>query len=342
MKRKVLCSLQVVLVVATISAFALYRKAPSSKVEITSTLIMLGDLDGDNSWSSADQTLLNKVVAKPYAVDVLTRYKTDVNKNGRIDLEDLRVLAVLFAEADPYKAEAVSHDLGLSFPRPRELFIYLPDHDYLQPPLVLLPSNALEQLPLTFVRELYTRESAGAYERQLLDELRDELLRLAQIYLERRDSLTVAEQHYLETKLSDLEQLYQHGYFFELLLAVIGLVEDGETLHYADQDQFIRKVLFFRDDLREILNSTEMDSFNQGKATHPDIFRLIEQSLKTQLNIDLDLATLGPPRDFTRLENYLDRIEWQKQKNAVTEEHFKRLILYAQHDRRYLRTVSRT
>jgi hypothetical protein len=85
-----------------------------------------------------------------------------------------------------------------------------------------------------------------------------------------------------------------------------------------------------------------MAQFKAGQADHLAIYSQMESSLKARLNIELELAALDPPRDFTDPQNYLDRIEWQKHKSAVQEDHFKRLILYAQHDRRYLRAVSRT
>jgi hypothetical protein len=64
--------------------------------------------------------------------------------------------------------------------------------------------------------------------------------------------------------------------------------------------------------------------------------------LQNDLGIELELDELESPRDFLDLQNYLDRVEWQKYKSLTTEDQFKSLILFAQYDRRYLRSVSRT
>lgn len=60
------------------------------------------------------------------------------------------------------------------------------------------------------------------------------------------------------------------------------------------------------------------------------------------LGTALKLDELESPREYLDLQNYLDRVEWQKQKSLTTEGDFKSLILFAQYDRRYLRSVSRT
>jgi len=76
--------------------------------------------------------------------------------------------------------------------------------------------------------------------------------------------------------------------------------------------------------------------------TYLEIFKQIERHLNSDLGIDLDLKSLDPPRDFTNLQNYLDRAEWQTFKSKTTDDDFKLLVLYAQYDRRYLRSVSKT
>ncbi|MCM2265360.1 MAG: hypothetical protein NDI73_09235 [Desulfuromonadales bacterium] len=342
MKRKLLLFLLMILVGAVVAGIALFRRAPANSIQVTSTLIMLGDLNNDSQWTEADRTLLTRVIATPYSFDTLTRYKIDVNKNGRVDDEDLRILDLLCDNTDPYLAESKAREKDLPFPRPRELFAYLPSFDYVQPPVFLLDSQDLHQLPLSFANSLLTLQSSSHYEQQLLVELYDELSRLANIYAVRRDHLSPAEQNYLTVKLAQCEELYRQREFFELLLVTISLVEDGETLYYTRQEPFIQNLLFFRDDLRALLQSREMASFSRGETDYRTIYHQIEKALNNRLELEVDIASLGPPRDFTKLENYLDRLEWQKQKSAITEEQFKQLIRYAQHDRRYLRAVSRT
>ncbi|MBU2455672.1 MAG: hypothetical protein KJ668_20380, partial [Proteobacteria bacterium] len=62
----------------------------------------------------------------------------------------------------------------------------------------------------------------------------------------------------------------------------------------------------------------------------------------SDLDIALDLNSLSAPRDLSNLKNYIDRAEWQAFKSKTKRDDFKQLVLYAQYDRRYLRTVSKT
>lgn len=342
MKRKFLLVLLIVLMGMVVAGVSLFRNAPTNSVQVTSTLIMLGDLNNDHKWSEADRTVLARVLTAPYTFNTMTRYKVDVNKNGQVDEEDLRILDLLDNSSDPYLAESKARAQGLPFPRPRELFTYLSSFDYVQAPVFLVDNQNLHLLPLSFAASLRALQPDSAYERQLLAELHDELSRLADIYAVRRDRLSPVESDYLAAKLARCEELYRQREFFELLLVTIGLVEDGETLYYARQDPFIQKILFFRDDLRTLLQSKEMATFTSGETDYRTIYHEIEKALNYRLGLAVDIASLEPPRDFSKLENYLDRIEWQKQKNAISEEQFKQLIRYAQHDRRYLRAVSRT
>ena len=137
-------------------------------------------------------------------------------------------------------------------------------------------------------------------------------------------------------------ELYKQNDHYDLLLNLISLVEDAETLTITTQTDFITKLLYFRDNLKTILISDLFISYNQGQVKYIEIFKKIESFLKSDLEISLDLDTLSSPRDFSNLQNYLDRAEWQSYKSSTKEVNFKQLILYAQYDRRYLRTVSQT
>jgi len=342
LKNIVIVTLIALLGLAGIAVVSMYKKAPANKVGVTSTLVMLGDFDNDRSWSPLDGKILEKLIKAPYSFSNFTRYQADINRNGRIEAEDLFMLKTLFAQPDPYLAADNAKLNGQPFPRPRELFVYLPEQEYVQPPLLLLEDKSAANLPATFIEPLFLYQTASGYEAQLLDEIRDELTRLGQIYALRKDSLVPAESSYLSRKLLECEELFNSKQFYPLLLVLIGLVEDGETTYYAQQDDFIKEILFFRDDLRKLIESPLMDQFARGEIDKQEIYLQIETALKARLDIKLELATLDPPRDFSDVQNYLDRIEWQKNKSDVKEEHFKKLILYAQHDRRYLRAVSRT
>ncbi len=72
------------------------------------------------------------------------------------------------------------------------------------------------------------------------------------------------------------------------------------------------------------------------------MLKVVSGHLQTDLGLAYNFETLGPPRNLSRLENYVQRAEWQYYKSTAWEEDFRRLVAYAQHDPRYLRAVSRT
>jgi len=98
----------------------------------------------------------------------------------------------------------------------------------------------------------------------------------------------------------------------------------------------------FRDHLREVQSSLLMADFTAGRRDWRAVLSVVSGHLRADLGLAYDFETLGPPRDVTHLENYLQRSEWQYYKTSAREADFRALIGWAQHDPRYLRAVSRT
>lgn len=331
------------LIVAAGFLFLCYRRLlPVYRVSYHSDLVMLGDFNGDHQWSDTDRGTLWPILANPYAHEPLESIKIDLNKNGILDSEDLEFLERLFKNGDPYKAESQAIQEGKPFPRPRELYRYFSSQDYLNRPLNMLPYPGFEESPLDCLRKEVPQQNESPYQRQLLMEIRDEAIRFDLAYRMRRNGLSETEKSYAQRKINSCDQLYAEGRNFEVLLELIGLVEDAETLTTRGQDPFVAKTLFFRDHLRELLVSSTFADYQMGHRPLDDILKEIEGYLKADLGMDLKLRTLGPPRDLKHLENYLSRAEWQYYKMRTKTGHFEQLIRFAQHDRRYLRAVSRT
>jgi len=143
-------------------------------------------------------------------------------------------------------------------------------------------------------------------------------------------------------KLARAKSLYRAGERYELLLALMELVEDAETLTERGQPAVPVKMLAFRDHLREVLGSKLYADFKSGKEDWRAILKVVSGHLKVDLGLVYDFGKLGPPRNVTHLENYLQRTEWQYYKSTTRKEDFIALIGYAQHDPRYLRAVART
>lgn len=331
-----------VILVAVAAMAGAYFYLPVNRVDISSELIMLGDLNHDNRWDAKDRAALNAVLVDPFRADGLTLLKMDLNRNGMIDSEDRVFLETIYDDADPYRAEQRAKAKGAPFPRPRELFKYLPTYEYAQRPLFLLAYDAVDTAPLSFLRELTGSRSTASYQEQLLLEIYDEALRFSRAYAIRANHLTELERRYVARKIRHCETLFSEKAYHELLLELISLVEDAETLTTQTQSEFIRQLLFFRDKLRDLLVSEAYRSFEAGDLPHQDILKRIEADLKSVLGINVELDALPPPRDYKDLANYLDRAEWQAYKSKTRAEDFKKLVLYAQYDRRYLRAVSRT
>ena len=332
----------ILLALIVAGATAIYFYLPVKRFDVTSELIMLGDLNGDRQWDQEDETHLAAVLDAPFQWDNLSLQKIDVNRNDAIDPEDLFILDLLYRFNDPYAALDGARAEGHPFPRPRELFKYLPRTEYISRPVFLLNRPVAETSPLEFLRALDLNDQTDPYQRHLLREIYDEALRFTYAWRQREPDLTEIERIHAASKIAVCESQFETGRFFELLLQLTALVEDAETLTVVGQSDFIRQILYFRESLQKLLISEEFDEFTRGERSHERIFEMIEESLYSDLGIELDLDELEPPRDFLDLQNYLDRVEWQKYKSTATEDQFKKLILFAQYDRRYLRSVSRT
>lgn len=332
----------VVFFLMAIGAVAIYWFLPVQRVDVSSELIMLGDLNGDRAWNGQDEVQLAAVLEHPFSVTADVLHTIDVNRNDAIDSGDLSILGQLYRVGDPYAALEQARGAESSYPRPRELFKYLPRTEYVSRPVFSLPHPVIERSPLGFLRSFTTSDEAMPYERRLLQEIYDEALRFSFAWERREPDLTEIEFEYAASKLAICDELFEEGRLYDLLLLLVGLVEDAETLSVTSQSNFIRQILFFRDHLQDTIVSEAFRSFEEGASTHEPVFEEIEHSLRSDLGIEIKLDELDSPRGFLDLQNYLDRAEWQKNKSLTSEDEFKSLILFAQYDRRYLRSVSRT
>ncbi len=327
---------------ALVLAFGVRWLLPIYRVGYRSELVMLGDFNGDHRWDSEDRKLLQALLADPFQRTPKECAKADVNKDGRLDSEDLAILDRLFAAGDPYAAETQAIDAGKPFPRPRELYRYVSPQEYVNRPLFALPYDGAKRSPLDCLSQSDTRDADTPYARQLSAEIYNEAVRFELAYQVRLAGLTEVELDYSRKKLALCNSLFAEGRNYELLLELIGLVEDAETLTARGQDAFVAKALFCRDHLRDLLTSPQYAEFQAGRVPAPEILHEIERVLKQDLALTVVLENLGPPRDLKHLKNYLSRTQWQYYKSRSRTEQFEQLIHFAQHDRRYLRAVART
>lgn len=330
------------LALLTATFFAYRQLLPIYRVRLRSELIMLGDMDGDNAWTTADRAAWDEVRKDPYRRSALDGLRMDVNGDGALDPEDLAILDQLIQSPDPYAAEARAIQANQPFPRPRELYRYLSEQDYLNRPVFALPYDDAATSPLLCLREEGARGHISPYARKLAVEIRDEAIRFDRAYRRRLPSLTEVERTYAQRKIDTCNRLHTAGRGYELLLKLMGLVEDAETLTTRGQDPFVSHLLFFRDHLRGILASPAYGEFQAGTLPLAVILAEVEKDLKADLGMEVSFAELGPPRGLNDLKNYLSRAEWQYYKSRTSAERFERLIRFAQHDRRYLRAVART
>jgi hypothetical protein len=316
---------------------------PIHRIEIRSELIMLGDLDGDRRWTASDLTALDLILKDPFAAPDGIARRIDMNQNGLIDEEDLSILRALAASAgDPYAAEETARSKGTPFPRPRELYRYVSVAEYLPRPLWALPYPLAADSVLDWLASLRPPVSTSSYAEALAAAVYAEAVRFDQAWRKRQPRLLLIEREYAARKLARVKTLYQAGEQYELLLALMELVEDAETLTERNQPEFPLKLLVFRDHLREVLGSPLYAEFKSARQDWRAVLKRVSGHIQTDLGLTYDFETLGPPRNLSHLENYLQRAEWQYYKSTTHEEDFRALIAYAQHDPRYLRAVSRT
>ncbi len=117
--------------VLAVAGYGYWKLAvPEHRVAIRSELVMLGDLDGDHRWTQGDVKVLDAFLADPFSTPGALAWRVDLNQNGLIDEEDVRILhALVSAKGDPYAADASVAGRG-AFPRPRELYRYLSVAEY--------------------------------------------------------------------------------------------------------------------------------------------------------------------------------------------------------------------
>lgn len=333
---------------AAIAAFGLgyaYWKLaiPTQRIELRSELVMLGDLDGDDRWSTADTALLEGALREPFSIPVDLACRIDLNRNSLIDSEDVAILERLVAAGgDPYLAESEARSRKQPFPRPRELYQYFSLDEYRARPLFALPYPGQADSVLDWLVSVPPPVATGSYADTLDAEIYSEAIRFDRAWRAREKGLLPLEREYAATKLARAKALFDAGEKYELLLALIELVEDAETLTVRNQPELPLKLLTLRDHLREVLASAEYAKLEAGTSDWRPVLALVSRHLKSDLGVSYDFETLGSPRNATDLESYLQRAEWQYYKSTTTEADFVALVAFAQHDPRYLRAVSRT
>jgi len=330
----------VFLLILTIGITGTILYLPTNRVKIDSELLMLGDLNNDNQWDEKDIDELNSILQNPFMKNRLLQYKVDINQNALFDDEDILFLKHLCNYKNPYFAHEKIQDI--IFPQPRELYRYLPKYEYIQQPLFSIKHDIIHKSPFSFLQSIKNQDESSYYSAEIFKEIYNEAIRFTFALEMRKKELTDIEHDYMEHKIQICEELFKEKQYYRLLLSLISLVEDAETLSISSQSKFIQKVLYFRDNLKNLLVSKQYKDFENGKSDYLTIFKIIESHLNADLNISVKLDILPSARDFTDLENYIDRVEWQVYKSNTSKEDFEKLVLYAQYDKRYLRAVSRT
>ena len=329
------------LLIAAALIAAGYFTLPINRINMRTRLVMLGDLNSDNKWDKEDSAILDDLIADPFSAPAGSAYKADVNHNGLLDDEDIVFLRELYKAGDPYKARDEFAAKGKVFPYPREFFRYIPETEYVQRPVLAMKHKAEETSPLRFLGQVRQKAAAG-YEAQLLHEIYSEGIRVSLAYARRAPGFTPKEKEYSDEKLKRCAALWAAGNEYELLLELMALTEDGETLTVKGQPDFVAQSLYFRNHLREVLESKLYKDYTAGKVPAAEVFKAIEKYLREDMKMEMDLETIPPPRDFLELKNYVDRTKWQYYKTTATRKDFRQLLLFAQYDRRYLRAVART
>ena len=223
-----------------------YRQLiPGYRLDIRSELVMLGDLNGDHRWSPEDVALLDAFLTDPFAFPDEFARRVDLNQNGQVDAEDLGILRALAAQPNPYAIEQAARARGADFPRPRELYRYEVVGAYRPRPLWALPFP--NPVPgLKWLQDLEAAPSRGDYADALTADIYNEATRLQEAYRKREPGLTPLERERARRKLARGQEHLQQGQRFELLLDLIAMVEDAETLKATPAQDGLMSLLAFR------------------------------------------------------------------------------------------------
>lgn len=332
-----------VLVLGVTGYFYWKFAVPAHRVDIRSELVMMGDLDGDSRWASGDRAILQNFMDDPSVLADETAWRLDLNRNGLIDKEDVDILeALIDSGGDPYRAEE-QHRFGAAmFPRPRELYRYVSNTEYRIRPLWALPYSRAKGSILEWLFNKHARVAVTFYKEKLDAAIYAEAVRFDRAWRKREPDLLPVERDYADRKLVRLKELSGTGQRHELLLGLIELVEDAETLTTRDASAFALKFLTLRDHVRGLLRSQLFREFEEGERPWQDVLRELSAHIKADIGQAYNLEALEPPRNYSSLENYLQRSEWQYYKSTARDADFRMLIQYAQHDPRYLAAASRT
>ena len=323
------------LVIAGIAYAYFQLVIPTERIAEPSRLLMQGDLNNDRTWDSNDKALLDLIVARPWDYSDTDLASVDVNRNEAIDAEDVDVLNELFSADNPYR-------LSTPAPRVREFFRYQSVDEFVQRPAYVLRHPVTDDSPVAFLEELRTVSFESPYLARLSDEIYDEAVRFGFVYARRKNQLSSEEKGFLKLEVEIIRRLYDTEQYYELLLHLILLSEAGETLSTANQSEFVKNVRLLAEDLRRYLLSPEYQAFTTGEASWQTVFADLDRLTAARVDIELGLEEMEAARDLTEIKNYLDRAEWQVYKSTSSQDDFRRLVSYAQNDRRYLRAVSNT
>ncbi|MGE0108273.1 MAG: hypothetical protein AB7S81_00700 [Bdellovibrionales bacterium] len=321
--------------------FLYWRLAfPIHRIEKTSDLIMLGDLDHDGKWTTADLDVFDKEKAKPFQLLDHDTYLMDMNQNGMIDEEDYAILqTVVTYDGNAYRAGDQKRSEGHSFPRPRELFRYISKAEYLVRPYWGMKYIFSDNLGwLDAIHPLHL----DVYINVLNAAIYNEGVRLDRAWRFREPKLSTIERDYAVGKLKQAKTNFEDGKKYESLLLLIELTEDAETLTTRNQPTVALKFLVFRDHLRHLIESQLYVDFEKDKQDWRAVLKKVSAYLYEDLGVKYDFETLGPARNLTDIGNYLQRIEWQFYKTVRKDSDFNQIVKFAQHDPRYLRAVAQT
>ncbi|MEY3902285.1 MAG: hypothetical protein RL189_1591 [Pseudomonadota bacterium] len=124
--------------IAITAAAVTYNTLPVNRINHHSLLIILGDLDGDSTWSQSDEERLKSLLSNFFLGNRKQVWILDVYFDGSVDEEDIHFLHFLHSlhrSGDPYVALAEARAAGKSFPRPREFFRNISREEYLSRPI---------------------------------------------------------------------------------------------------------------------------------------------------------------------------------------------------------------
>jgi hypothetical protein len=153
--------------------------------------------------------------------------------------------------------------------------------------------------------------SALTYERRIFRDIFSETYCFHSSWKKRNSSMTPEEASYLQLRSRQCRELFDRREWNALLLKLIELSDNAETLFLTEALKEAMQAWKLRDNLRTILERMIEGHETMTSAKIDNSLNQVSQSARSTMGIVTPVQEMKSLRNFGRLENYFERAKWQ-------------------------------